>query len=67
MNITDEELAMLEACNSEDEWNSTCDKIKEVRDGRYPPDWWVKVKLSGFMDRVLAKFGSNSDIKISSV
>lgn len=65
MNITDEEISMLKACNSESEWNAACTKIKQARNGAYPPDWWPKMKLSGLMDEILAKFGATSEIKIS--
>lgn len=67
MNITDEEIAMLEAATSEREWNKACDVIKKARNNSYPPDWWVKVKMSGMMDRILAKFGMDSEIKIETV
>lgn len=64
MNITDTELAMLEAVTTDDEWNQACDAIKRARGGAYPPDWWAKVKLSGLMDRVMARFGETSDLRV---
>jgi hypothetical protein len=63
-NITDEELLLLNDCLSEDDWNNACTKIKGARNGSYPPDWWKKVKLSGLMDAVLARFGETSQMKI---
>lgn len=65
--ITADELQMLEAAQNGDEWNLACDRIKLTRGGAYPSDWWPTVKLSGLMDRVLARFGETSDIKISPV
>ena len=63
--ITEDEIAMLEACGSTEDWNAACTKIKEARGGSYPPDWWPKVKMSGMMDRILAKWGATSEIKIA--
>ncbi len=67
MNITDEELQLLETSKSEDDWNSACDRIKEARNGNYPPDWWTRVKMSGMMDRILNKFGADSEIHLYSI
>ena len=62
--ITEEELAMLEAVTTEDGWEEACKKIKQVRGGHYPHDWWPKVKLSGMMDRILGRFGGSSEPRI---
>ena len=62
-NITDKELEMLEACQSAEDWGNACDNIKDARSGDYPSDWWDKVKLSGMMDRVLGRWGADSQIK----
>lgn len=64
MNITQVELDSLEASQSETEWNHVCDGIKKARNGNYPPDWWPRVKLSGLMDKVMAKWGDSSDLKV---
>ena len=66
MKITQEELQSLEACQSEQDWSDACDAIKNARDGLYPPDWWDKVKLSGMMDRVMERWGENSDLSVVS-
>ena len=64
--ITDEELKRLEDCKTAKDWNEACDAIKNARGGQmYPDDWWEKVKESGMMDRSMARWGENSDIKIS--
>ena len=65
MNITEEELESLEACQSAQDWSKACKKIKEVRSQAYPDDWWNKVKLTGMMDRILARWGDDSEIKVS--
>ncbi len=64
-NITNEELSMLECCQSAQEWREACDKIKSVRGQDYPDDWWGKVKLTGMMDRILGRWGDDSELKIS--
>ena len=61
-NLTKEELESLEACQSAKDWADACDKIKSVRGQAYPDDWWKKVKLSGMMDRILGRWGANSEI-----
>jgi len=65
-NITNEELSMLEACQSPQDWREACDKIKGGRGQCYPDDWWNKVKLTGMMDRILGRWGEDSEIKVSS-
>lgn len=65
-NITDEEIQALEGVQSMDEWNTLCKDIQKRRDGAFPPDWWAKVKLSGLMDRVTARFGGSSELRIVS-
>ena len=62
-NITAEELKMLNDCQSAEDWGNACDAVKQVRDGQYPDDWWDKVKLSGMMDKILARWGADSSLK----
>ena len=62
-NITNEELEMLEACQSAQDWREACDKIKGERGQAYPDDWWDKVKLSGMMARILSRWGNDSEIR----
>lgn len=64
--ITDEEIALLRACGSEEEWNATCDKIKKTRGGQYPNDWWPKIVQSGMMRSIVSKFGGSDKITIES-
>jgi len=63
-NLTNDELEMIKACASGTAWRDVCDKIKAARDGQYPPDWWEKVKLSGLMDKVMERWGANSDLRL---
>lgn len=55
-NLTDAEIAKLEACKSERDWTAACDEIKAARKGQYPADWWPKVQRSGLMYRVTQGF-----------
>jgi len=64
-NITNEELSMLEACQSAEDWREACDKIKGERGQAYPDDWWDKVKLSGMMDRILGRWADDPNITFS--
>jgi len=65
-NITNEELAAIEECQTYDDWSKVCRDIKDARGGiEYPPDWWEKVKESGLMDKVFARWGSTSEIKVT--
>lgn len=47
--LTDKELGRLRSTQNEAEWDATCDAVKRARGGRYPPDWFVRVVLSGLM------------------
>jgi len=64
--ISEEELASLNAVQSEDEWCAACVKIKDARGNKYPNDWYEKVLKSGMMDRIAAQWGGDSKIHISS-
>ena len=64
--ITEEELAMLEACQSANDWSEATKKIKDARGQSYPEDWWEKVKLSGMMDRILSRWGGSGELKLTS-
>lgn len=63
--ITKEELAMLEACQSANDWSEATRKIKDARGQMYPEDWWEKVKLSGMMDRIFSRWGGSGDLKLT--
>ena len=63
---TEEELAMLEACQSANDWSEATKKIKEAREQSYPEDWWEKVKMSGMMDRIFSRWGGSGELKLTS-
>jgi hypothetical protein len=64
--LTEEELVMLEECQSPQEWSVACRKIKNPRGQAYPDDWWVKVKESGMMERIHNRWGATSEIQMRS-
>lgn len=64
--ISDEEVAQLKACNSDEDWTTVCLRIKEARGDKYPHDWFHKIVLSGLMDEIASKWGGSSDIKLKS-
>jgi len=63
-NLTEEEMGMLEACQTAEDWGNACDKIKKSRGEYYPEDWWARVKMTGMMDRVMSRWGSDSELKV---
>jgi hypothetical protein len=58
MNITIEELQKLRNTKSESEWNAVCDEVKAARGGQYPPDWFMKVMISGLARVVQANWNT---------
>lgn len=65
--ISEEEIQSLKATTSEAEWNAACKLIKSKRNDKYPKDWFAKVLQSGLMDRIAAKWGGSSEIKIETI
>ena len=57
-------MGMLEACQTAEDWGNACDKIKKSRGEYYPEDWWARVKMTGMMDRVMSRWGSDSELKV---
>ena len=64
MNLTEEEIKMLESVKSGVEWDMACDAVKAARNVKYPPDWWPVMKLSGRMDRIFAGFGESPEMTV---
>ena len=59
-------MKLLESVQTARQWREACDKVKNRRGGRYPDDWWPRMKLSGKMDQIFARFGGSTEIKIES-
>lgn len=49
--MTQEQLDMMASSQSEDEWNMNCERVKKAHGGQYPPDWFMKVILSGLLTK----------------
>ena len=60
MDLTEKELQMLKDCKNSKEWNECCYKIKALRNGNYPDDWFAKVLGSGLMREITEGFTSES-------
>jgi hypothetical protein len=54
--VTNKELAVLEACESEEDWNNACEAIKSARGGYYPEDWYDRVVNSGFQEKIQSRW-----------
>lgn len=66
-NLTDEEMQMFEKVQTRAEWRAACTKVKDARDGRYPDDWWPRMKLTGKMDEIIKRFGGSTEVKVEVV
>jgi hypothetical protein len=51
MNLTDDEMRMLQEAELPEEWDEACDAVKSARGGQYPPDWYSRVLQSGMLAR----------------
>lgn len=60
-NITEEELAMLEACQVPQDWDRACNEIISARGQSLPDDWEDKLILSGMQDRIGKRMIDNLD------
>ena len=67
-NTTEQELKMLEQCQSSVEWNRACDKIVSARENKeYPPDWFEVVVASGFIDQVRSRWDAKAKRRVSNI
>lgn len=57
-NLTEQEESKLVASKNEDEWNAICDEVKAARGGKYPPDWFARVMMSGLGARAQERWKS---------
>lgn len=65
--LTSEELALLEGCQSSEDWSVACQKIKSNHDGNYPSDWWAKVNGSGLGDRIMSRWGKTFGMTVTPI
>lgn len=66
-NLSEQEIASLEACQSAEEWETLCDAVKAAHGNQYPDDWWPEMRLSGRMERIMARFGATPEIKVFAI
>lgn len=50
MNLTEEEFLKVQTAIRPVWYEDAVAEIKKVRGGKYPPDWYKKVVLSGVLD-----------------
>ena len=61
MNITKDEIKLLQSCQDSFEWNEACKTIVSARDyDDFPPDWKRVVLDSGFMNQIRARWDAKS-------
>ena len=64
--MNEQQLKMLEDCKTAADWRKACDAIKDSTGiGMYPDDWFEKVVQSGMMDRITARWGEDSSLKVT--
>lgn len=59
-------LEHMKGATSETEWNKRCDEVKAANSG-YPSFWFATMILSGEADKVLAKFGADTKLRVFSL
>jgi len=61
-----EVVELMKSSNTEEEWNSNCDRVKNTFGGQYPTYWYSAIVMSGVASETAAKWGSDAEIKIIS-
>ncbi len=51
-NLTPEEIAKAEACQTMEAWNAFCDEVTAARGGQYPQDWLAEMHMTGRLARI---------------
>ena len=67
MKLTQIEIDKAEACQTSGDWRHFCDEVKAARNDQYPSDWWHEMKLSGRMDRIIGRWGANSELTMIAI
>lgn len=63
--LTSEQLDLLKATKSMDDWNTACGIIKNANGGDYPSDWWQEVMSSGLANKVMASWEDPSSAELT--
>lgn len=45
----DQVASLMKSSNSEEEWNTNCDKVKAAFGGDYPSWWFATIVMSGLL------------------
>jgi hypothetical protein len=62
--LTDDEVALLDACEDPRAWNAAVAQIKKAHGG-YPPDWYERVLApGGVRDRLKDKWGDPHALEV---
>ena len=61
-----EVIDLMESSQTEKEWNNNCDVVKSACNG-YPDFWWGAIKTSGLADKVMARWDSDSNLRVTSM
>ena len=56
-----EVVDLMKSSNSEDEWTTNCDVVKE-KFGGYPDFWYTATIASGLVDETRAKWGDTGPL-----
>jgi hypothetical protein len=56
--LTEEEFAELESCETEAAWFDICQRVKAARGGQYPNDWFPRVVCSGLARERIARWST---------
>ena len=54
--LTNNEIAVLKSCQSEDDWTNAVQAIKDARNGYYPEDWFEKIVNSGLQKQIQSRW-----------
>lgn len=67
MDLTAEELARINACQTMQEWDAMCDAVKAARNGAYPANWYPVVLQSGLMARIAKRWGGSDQVTVTTI
>lgn len=59
--------SLMATSKSSDEWNKNRDAIKKANGYQYPTFWFNEIVVSGFGDKIAAKFGRDMSVKTAEV
>jgi hypothetical protein len=60
-------VQLMESATSEADWHAKCDQVRRACGGQYPAFWYAAIVQSGLTRRVAARWGSDDQIRVSSL